>query len=310
MKRWVIDAIKQLIQNRIEKSGLKSLQLEWFGGEPLIAKDVVHEISEYANSFFKSGHLDEFEGGLTTNAYLLDIDTLARLVDHRQRNFQVSLDGDEDAHNRSRRYASGDGTFSTIWPNLLAAAESSLDFAITLRLHIMPGNESSLYALSERIRHNFGGDRRFTIYLRHISDLNNTNNVDKVLKTISMTDALRIASSLEHSLSETGFVVSNGVGNVFESQVKTISIGKPGSKVDAEAGNYGYICYAAKPNHMMIRADGRLGKCTVALNSQSNHVGQILPDGRVRIDDERMNYWLRGHANRDAQELGCPAHTY
>lgn len=316
MKRPVVEGIKNLIKRRIENAGLKSLQFEWFGGEPLVAKDIVQELADYAYEFYQRGDLEEFEGGLTTNAFLLDTFTLEGLVSRRQRNFQISLDGDEEAHNRSRRYANGSGTFRQIWANLCAAHATDLDFETTLRLHIMPGNEQGLYALTEKIVDEFSGDPRYSIYVRHISDLGGTNLNAKEMQTISMTDAHRISLRIEERLVKAGFSVSNGVGNIFESAIKVNDIklkseivadNSPSTEDDHE---FGYICYAAKPNHLMIRANGRLGKCTVALNSISNDVGYLLEDGHVQIDNERMNFWLRGHLSRDPEELGCPAHMY
>ncbi|MDQ0008260.1 uncharacterized protein J2T07_000419 [Luteibacter jiangsuensis] len=316
MKRPVVDGIKNLIRRRVENAGLKSLQFEWFGGEPLVAKDIVHELADYAYGFYERGDLEEFEGGLTTNAFLLDPSTLEALVSRRQRNFQISLDGDEEAHNRSRRYANGSGTFREIWANLVSAHSSDLAFETILRLHIMPGNEQGLYELTEKIVAQFGGDPRYSVYVRHISDLGGTNLNAKEMQTISMADAHRISLRIEERLVKAGFAVSNGVGNIFESAIKVTDIKlKSDALAEAKSSNeddhqFGYICYAAKPNHLMIRADGRLGKCTVALNSKGNDVGRLLEDGRVQIDDERMNFWLRGHLSRNPEELGCPAHSY
>ncbi|MDR6641875.1 uncharacterized protein J2X57_001082 [Luteibacter sp. 1214] len=318
MKPPVVDAIKSLIRRRVEQGGLRSLQFEWFGGEPLVAKDIVHDIAAYAHGFYERGELEEFEGGLTTNAFLLDPATLQLLVSRRQRNFQISLDGDEEAHNRSRQYANGSGTFKEIWANLTAAHTSDLDFEIIVRLHIMPGNEQGLLRLTEKIAVELGGDPRFSIYVRHISDLGGTNENQKEMQTISMDEAHRISLVIEERLVRAGFKVSNGVGNLFESAIKVTDIKRKSdlpvagdaSPSGADDHEFGYSCYAAKPNHLMIRADGRLGKCTVALNSQGNVVGRLLDDGRVQIDDERMNFWLRGHLSRNADELGCPAHSY
>lgn len=313
MKRSTIDAVKKFIARRIEETGLKSLQLEWFGGEPLVVKDVVREITECAYQYYVSGQLEEFQGGLTTNAFLLDKETLAWLVEHRQRFYQISLDGDEEFHNRTRRFASGAGTFKKIWTNLLQAHNSELDFYFTIRIHIMPGNEEGLYSLADRLGREISGDKRFAIYIRHISDLGETNNNKKDLETISLTDAEVIAKKLEKKLRDYGFSVNNAVGSLFESQVKVEDItvrSSSGDSIAEKTEEEGYICYAAKPNHLMIRSDGRLGKCTVALNSQSNTVGRLLEDGRVEIDNEKMSFWLRGHRTQNKNELGCPAHTY
>jgi uncharacterized protein len=63
------------------------------------------------------------------------------------------------------------------------------------------------------------------------------------------------------------------------------------------------ICYASRPNSLVIRADGRDGKCTVALADARNTIGQLLPDGSLQIDNMRHGAWLRGWATNDLEAL-------
>ena len=67
------------------------------------------------------------------------------------------------------------------------------------------------------------------------------------------------------------------------------------------------ICYAAKPNSLIIRPDGRIAKCTVAFNHEANHVGNITTDGQILINQHKINFWTRGFAGGDVQYLTCPA---
>lgn len=66
------------------------------------------------------------------------------------------------------------------------------------------------------------------------------------------------------------------------------------------------ICYAAKPNSLLFRADGRIGKCTVALNDPRNDVGVLQKDGTLNFNDRKLQLWFEGFANMDADILGCP----
>jgi uncharacterized protein len=68
----------------------------------------------------------------------------------------------------------------------------------------------------------------------------------------------------------------------------------------------GYICYAAKPNSIMIRANGSLGKCTVALNDPRNALGHIREDGSLEISNEKLQPWLAGYADLSKNTLSCP----
>jgi uncharacterized protein len=67
-----------------------------------------------------------------------------------------------------------------------------------------------------------------------------------------------------------------------------------------------YVCYAAKANSFAIRADGRIAKCTVALNSEYNSIGRITEDGVLDIDPGKFNAWLKPLSTMDPADLGCP----
>ena len=70
-----------------------------------------------------------------------------------------------------------------------------------------------------------------------------------------------------------------------------------------------YVCYAAKANSYVIRADGRIGKCTVALTNDANCIGHILPDGTLDLDAKKLAPWLSGWKTQDGAALACPAAT-
>jgi uncharacterized protein len=64
---------------------------------------------------------------------------------------------------------------------------------------------------------------------------------------------------------------------------------------------------AAKANSYVIRADGRVGKCTVALRSDNNSIGHILQDGTLEIDAKKLAPWLTGWKTQQREALACPA---
>ena len=77
-------------------------------------------------------------------------------------------------------------------------------------------------------------------------------------------------------------------------------------KYNTDASDVKGICYASKPNSFQIRANGSIGKCTVALNSKDNNVGKLNTDGTVNIDQKKFNLWCEGFENMDPWKLGCP----
>lgn len=305
MKPWVRDGIKQLISKRVERYGLDYLELSWFGGEPLLAKDIVFDIAEHAFKLQQAGAINAMGGEMTTNGYLLDRATLTTLVGLSQKQYQITLDGDEQEHNQTRRSASGVPTFETIWTNLLAAHESDLDFRITLRLHIMPGNAESMSRLVDRLIGALQGDHRFNFFIREISNLGGPTS--GTVAYISPIEAKRIAGDLVDRFSACGMRAHNGVAGLFESQVDVRDVQKLGS--DSQAPSAPYICYAAKPYHFVIRPTGKIVKCTVDFNSDRNAVGELHADGTITLNSAKMDYWARGYKSGNTFELGCPAHA-
>jgi len=65
-------------------------------------------------------------------------------------------------------------------------------------------------------------------------------------------------------------------------------------------------CYACEPNFFMIRADGSIGKCTVALQDERNSIGKIARDGSLEINQDKSAAWMSGWGSMDMKQLQCP----
>lgn len=309
MSRPIVDGVKNLIRRRIESSTLNELALDWFGGEPLVAKQVVFEISEYANELFNQGKIESYSGSLTTNAFFLDLDTLKTLVSLRQRNYQISLDGYGSDHDKTRKQADGSGSFDTIWKNLKAARDWKEGiFEIVLRLHITEESYRNMPALCREIALAFGGDSRFMVFFKRITNLGGPNKAS--IKQVGIDSAMDKVAEACSYLSEAGVHFNNGVNSQYESQISVsqITVRKPtGDSLVDKVVTAPYVCYASKPNSFVIRSNGRLAKCTVAFSDPKNDVGHIDQDGLLHIESEKVAYWTRGLLTGDHATLGCPA---
>lgn len=280
MSAQTINGIKALIKARI--SGINHLHLSWFGGEPLTAKDVIYEITEFAQKECDE-HQVLLTGNLTTNGYFLDAATARRLHALRQGSYQISLDGFGAAHDKTRKLMSGGATFARIWANMQALRDSDIPFGIMFRIHLTTENLGSIEELAHAMRREFLHDQRFTVFLKNIENLgNNAADVLKIpddereliLKRISFAFGFH-----ERSSSEATYTKS------------------PAPK----------ICYAAKPNSLAIRADGVIQKCTVLMADEHNRLGTLQADGSMQLDHDKMAFWMRGYDSMNLQELKCPA---
>ena len=113
---------KAAIDWLISRSGKRNnLEVDFFGGEPLLCYDAVKQIVEYARSREKdSGKTFSFT--MTTNCLLLD-EEKAKWLDENMYNVVLSLDGRKDVHNRMRPDAGGRDSYDSCAKHLVYAAE-------------------------------------------------------------------------------------------------------------------------------------------------------------------------------------------
>ena len=114
---------KRAIDFLIENSGSrKNLEVDFFGGEPLMNFDVVKQIVAYARSIEKE-HNKNFRFTLTTNGMLIDDDVID-FANRECHNVVLSLDGRKEVHDFLRKTASGKGSYDVIVPKFQKLVES------------------------------------------------------------------------------------------------------------------------------------------------------------------------------------------
>lgn len=287
MSSSVIGRVKRFLEKR--STGPERMYLNWFGGEPLVASDVVLDISRYAMDLCAAKRIG-FTGSVTTNAWNLTPALMKQLVSVGLTCYQVTLDGDQKDHDTMRVRADGSGTFSTIWQNLLDLRGSDLDFSMLLRVHLRPGNFESVRSLLARASADLRQDPRFVIGLRPLENLGGpTGGTFEVLDAAVCDEQCRM---LQQEFGQQ--VVPFGTGTADESAAKIEGCGAA-------------VCYACKSNAFLIRSDGRIGKCTVAMNQDFNTVGFLDDDGSLHINSSRLRKWTDALYTLDPDVLACPA---
>jgi uncharacterized protein len=68
---------------------------------------------------------------------------------------------------------------------------------------------------------------------------------------------------------------------------------------------HGNVCYAGKESSIVVRSDGKICKCTVALEDPRNHVGQLTKDGQLHIDQSIWNLWVKLDDKEDSKCGSC-----
>ena len=106
---------KRAIDFLIENSGTRhNLEVDFFGGEPLMNWEVVKQIVAYARSVEKQ-HNKNFRFTLTTNGMLIN-DEVIEFANREMSNVVLSLDGRREVHDATRVDYAGHGSYDRIVP--------------------------------------------------------------------------------------------------------------------------------------------------------------------------------------------------
>jgi uncharacterized protein len=113
---------KQAFDFLIKNSGTRrNLEVDFFGGEPLMNWDVVKQLVAYARSIEKQ-HNKNFRFTFTTNGVLID-DEVIDFLNKEMHNVVLSLDGRKEVNDHFRKNYAGKGSYDTIVPNFQRLVE-------------------------------------------------------------------------------------------------------------------------------------------------------------------------------------------
>jgi uncharacterized protein len=256
----IIDSIKKVISKRVP--GLEMLNVSFFGGEPLLNKSAVLELSSWAVKFCKMNNVN-YAGHITTNGYLLDEKTFDDLIQSRVTAFQITLDGEKQTHDKFRPTSNHKPTFDTIYSNISAMAKTKHAFTCTIRFNIADANHESIKSFIANYSLPFANDKRFAFHFHPIFGKPEI----KLIKNDQLKELKELANQ------------------------KAFKYNLPSDYA---------LCYASRANSFSIRADGRVQKCTVALENEKNNIGKIDEAGNLNINEEKFKKWIF------ADNKGCP----
>ncbi len=281
MNPEVVMGIKNLIKNRSDD--LEFLYLDWFGGEPLLAFDIIRDIMEYSISLSEKYNF-AVSSGMTTNGSLLTANKHKELNELKVTRFQISFDGDSPIHDTLRVTKHNSGSFDIIYNNLLNFHDSDTDNNITVRMHLNRNNLESVESFLEKLHRDVGNDNRFSILVEQLRKMGGKND-----SKIPVINEERERQSSYKRIIE-----------------KSKSLGfRTLSPMDDEI----HVCYASMFSSYVIRSKGEIGKCTVALYDDKNTIGFLSTNGKVQLDKKKLEYWVRGQFSKNPEQLACPLYS-
>lgn len=267
MSESVQEAIIKYVRKNIHNYA--ELRVSWFGGEPLEAKEIIYRLSTKLLHICQAAKR-KYSAGITTNGYDLNMDTFLALLNCKVYDFQITIDGPQDIHDKLRKQKNGCGTYNRIMENLISIKENCKKSYFTIALRTNFTNES-VCKLDDYVKTYislFGKDKRFRMFPHYMgkwSEERFDSSLDKQLldkkdlgglyaKVMNYRDELSLDINLN-------FLSSMG------------------------------LCPAGYSFSYVIGVNGELYKCTQDFEFEDNKIGTLYQNGSMFIDQEKHRKW-------------------
>ncbi len=278
--RMTSQAQEQLVRLVTERlPGCRELSVQWFGGEPLHALDVLETLSRRLLRLAREAGVS-YVATVVTNGFLMTAEVSTRLADLGVTTAQISLDGDRALHDRTRREQSGLGSFDVILENIRRA---SSHIAVKLRVHVAPFSVASVDQLLQTLAECGVGPHIAELYLAPLFNY----HAGRARGRSYLPDGRRFMTAREFAAVQV------------ELLARAVRLGF--RVPDFLGASYG-ICTAVRGNTVVIDADGNLLSCYKDVGERREAVGSLhtaesSPANRLK--------WMDVPVPRDAECRGC-----
>jgi len=138
----------------------RELHLNWYGGEPLLAIDVIADLLEKITSKTK---LKITKHQLVTNGYFINEKVLSLFKKYPLDIVQITLDGNEERHNSIRKTKNNKPTYERILNNVEIILRELLTPNIHIRVNIERNNITDFYEICKNLKERWN-DKRVIVY--------------------------------------------------------------------------------------------------------------------------------------------------
>lgn len=247
----ICERVKRLIDRVTGREGFRHLNLDFFGGEPLLRfKRIALPLMQYARQVTRERGI-RLTVHFTTNAVLLTqetVDAIKALELDGPAAFQITLDGNRRQHDKVRCTRSKQPTYDTIVANIHRALKAGM--TVNNRFNYTAENVETLADVMDAYADLTDEERgRLRFDFQQVwQDTGNTSSHDKATRLI---------------------------GN----------FRKEGLRVSPDA-RFSYArCYADAENRVIISYDGSLYKCTARDFTPENREGFLAEDGTLQWNE-------------------------
>ena len=245
---------------RLLQQGTRSLDVTWYGGEPMVGYSIVCHLSE---SFLKlcRDYKAHYSAGIITNGTLLTLEKAKRLKELSVHFAQITLDGPPFIHDQRRPLKKGP-SFDIILKNVKAICET---IHVNIRCNVDKENVSHVKSLVDLLAKE-GLSGKIGIHFAPVHGTLHSTRGDTVMEKIPCCNGYSFLTFAPIESELTEYAVSKGFGRP----------NLPEQKENA--------CMADRQNSLVVDADGSLLKCWEFVGNKSEKVG-ILEEG-WRVDEK------------------------
>lgn len=140
-------SIQEKLVDFIEKQAkhLNSLQINWYGGEPLLAIDVIRSLSDRFIEIFQKHNLT-YNAFMISNGSLLNDTIINDLIKYHVKGIQITLDGPPEVHDSRRVSKNGVFQFNKIIENINKLLQTK-EIDVVIRINVDKNNTADVEKL-------------------------------------------------------------------------------------------------------------------------------------------------------------------
>lgn len=260
--------------NKLAKKA-KRIEIDWFGGEPLLTFDLVRRLNDRFILICQKESV-AYSAAITSNAYLLTKSVVEYCIRSSIGRIMTTIDGPSDLHDQSRPLKKGGRTLTVILENIQYAVSQGLE--VTIRVNVSKQNIDRLNEIFEMLE-----------------NLNLKNKVEILLQPVVSSSANPC-----EEICLSGSVLAEKVMAAYKSAANRGWIVFPHIDKIRSLG----FCIAEYPGRFIIDLQGNLYKCA-QLFTDKESVGKIDADGNLVLDPTINAAWVGKDPTRFSECFDC-----
>lgn len=255
MTKSIMDCIQKLSQKILEENPrLRAYTLGFFGGEPLLYfNDIALPLIKAHSIFCKKNNLISTIS-FTSNGSLITENLIDEIKEYGDINFQITLDGNKELHDKVRYFNKNKGSYKTIVNNIMLLLNNNI---------------------SVRLRFNYTKDNCHSF----IDVLNDLNCIPLENRGIFEIDFHQIWQEKD------GVNIIDGIHEVVDAYVNSNF-----KVIFADLDEIRNACYADKKNSLVVNYNGDVFKCTAQEFSKDKRVGFLNRNGTVTYERSQEHH--------------------